>query len=190
MAATILLRTLKGALHASADSSVQASAKRLNGQTIFSRPTVRQLARLLAQLCTNTDASTNSVAEALQEILATIKKYDGNWIANSRTSVKSQAVEKERVVVTGTTGGLGSHLLAQLLENEKVEKVWAMNRKSSKENSGRQLESFKDKKLDAKLLESAKLELLDVDLEDAKLGLCPEVYDEASCGITSINWLY
>ncbi|KAB5591027.1 L-aminoadipate-semialdehyde dehydrogenase [Ceratobasidium theobromae] len=186
LTATILLRTLKGVLHASTDSNVQASAKKVNQQTIFGKPTVEQLARLLVQLCTNTDASTDLVAEALQEILAMIRKYDAGWGLNHQLGVKTQVVEKERVVVTGTTGGLGSHLLAQLLENDRVEKVWAMNRKSSKGNKDRQFASFVDKKLDVGLLGNGKLELLDTVLEDAKLGLSDEVYNEIRSGATII----
>lgn len=89
---------------------------------------------------------------------------------------------KERVVVTGTTGGLGSYLLAQLVESDKVERIWAMNRisLSGQANRERQHASFEDKLLDVTLLESEKLVLLDANLEDTKLGVGTEVYDEVS----------
>ncbi|KEP48049.1 putative acetyl-CoA synthetase-like protein [Rhizoctonia solani 123E] len=176
LTATMLLRILKSSLHASSDPNVQSAATKINQQTIFGKPTVRQLAQLLVQLSENDDASVDPVAEALQNILAMIQKYDSDWPRQEARSVRP--VQKERVVVTGTTGGLGSHLLAQLLESDRVEKVWAMNRKSSKGNREREVASFEDKQLDVSLLKSKKLVFMDTDLEDPKLGLRDEAYDE------------
>ncbi|KDN41199.1 hypothetical protein RSAG8_07613, partial [Rhizoctonia solani AG-8 WAC10335] len=128
LTATMLLRILKSSLHASSDPNAQSAATKINQQTIFGKPTVRQISQLLVQLSKNDHASIDPVAEALQSILAMIQKC--------------------------TTGGLGSHLLAQLLESDRVEKVWAMNRKSSKGNREREIASFEDKQPD--LLESAR----------------------------------
>ncbi|KAJ1302971.1 hypothetical protein OPQ81_003262 [Rhizoctonia solani] len=184
LTATMLLRVLKSALHASSDPSVQSATTKINQQTIFGEPTVRQLAQLLVHLSRNGDAPVDPVAEALENILAMIQKYDSDWPRQDARSV--QPVQKERVVVTGTTGGLGSHLLAQLLENDRVERVWAMNRKSSKGNKEREAASFEDKQLDLDLLKSNKLVFLDTDLEDPNLGLSNEVYDEIRSQATVI----
>ncbi|CUA71917.1 L-aminoadipate-semialdehyde dehydrogenase [Rhizoctonia solani] len=184
LTATMLLRILKSSLHASSDPNVQSAATKINQQTIFGKPTVRQLAQLLVQLSTNDDAAVDPVAEALQGILDMIRKYDSDWHRQEVRSV--QPVQKERVVVTGTTGGLGSHLLAQLLESDKVEKVWAMNRKSSKGNREREIGSFEDKQLDVSLLKSEKLVFMDTDLEDPKLGLSDRAYDEVRSQATII----
>ncbi|CAE6377482.1 unnamed protein product [Rhizoctonia solani] len=184
LTATMLLRMLKSTLHASSDPNVQSAATKINQQTIFGKPTIRQLAQLLVQLSKNSDTTVDPVAEALQNILAMIKKYDADW---PRQEIRStQQVKKERVVVTGTTGGLGSHLLAQLLESDRVEKVWAMNRKSSKGNREREIASFEDKNLDLSLLKSEKLVFVDTDLEDPKLGLRDETYDEIRSEATII----
>jgi hypothetical protein len=180
LTATILLRTLRSVLHASKDADIQAVAKKINQQTIFDKPTVRQLTLLLVPLCANVHAPIDPVAEALEGIRAMIMKYDSDWTVSRQTGAGIQPVMKECVAVTGTTRGLGSYLLAQLLASDKVEKVWAMNRKSSQGNRERQLASFKDKRLDVELLEGEKLVLLDTNLEDAKLGLQDEVYDEVS----------
>ncbi|GAB1517035.1 hypothetical protein RhiTH_000078 [Rhizoctonia solani] len=176
LTATMLLRMLKSTLHASSDSKVQFAATKINQQTIFGKPTVRQLAQLVFQLAKNGDTTVDPVVEALQSIRAMIEKYDAEWPRQEAREI--QPVKKERVVVTGTTGGLGSHLLAQLLENDVVEKVWAMNRKSSKGNREREVASFEDKLLDLNLLKSEKLVFVDTDLEDPKLGLSDETYDE------------
>ncbi|CAE6439212.1 unnamed protein product [Rhizoctonia solani] len=113
-----------------------------------------------------------------------VQKYDSNWHRLVHPSL--QRAEKEYVVLTGSTGALGSHLLARLLESDKIEKLWAMNRKSTKGNRERQAASFEDKLLDIYLLKSEKLVFVDVDLEDPKLGLDNEVYDEIRGGATII----
>ncbi|KAH7318820.1 hypothetical protein B0J17DRAFT_584211 [Rhizoctonia solani] len=184
LTATMLLRVIKSALHASSDSNVQSAATKINQQTIFGKPTVRQLAQLLVQLSKNDSASIDPVVEALQSILAMIRKYNSDWPRQEVRSV--QPVHKERVVVTGTTGGLGSHLLAQLLQSDRIEKVWAMNRKSSRGNREREIASFEDKQLDVSLLRSDKLVFMDTDLEDPKLGLSNKAYDEIRGGATII----
>ncbi|CAE6506561.1 unnamed protein product [Rhizoctonia solani] len=167
LTATMLLRTLKNAFH---------PAAKINQQTIFGKPSVRQLAQLLAQLSESSNVLTDPRAEALKDMRAMIQKYDSNW--PRRIITDFQPVKKERVVITGTTGALGSHLLAQLLESDRVDKVWAMNRKSPKGDRARQMSSFEDKQLESSLLESRKLVFVDVDLEDSHLGLRDDMYDE------------
>ncbi|CAE6440754.1 unnamed protein product [Rhizoctonia solani] len=176
LTATMLLRMIKSTLHASPHPDVQSAATKINQQTIFGKPTVRQLAQLLVQLSKNSDTTVDPITEALQNITAMIQKYDTEWPRQEISNIRQ--VKKERVVVTGTTGGLGSHLLAQLLESDRVEKVWAMNRKSTKGNRERETSSFEDKLLDLSLLKSEKLVFVDTDLEDPKLGLRNEMYDE------------
>ncbi|CAE6415360.1 unnamed protein product [Rhizoctonia solani] len=108
-----------------------------------------------------------------------VKKYDSRWPRQPICSI--QLVQKERVIVTGTTGGLGAHLLWQLLGSDRIERVWAMNRTSAKGSvRERMFATFEDKLLDANLLKSDKLVLVDVDLEIPNLGLCDELYEEAS----------
>ncbi|GAB1525258.1 hypothetical protein RhiTH_008416 [Rhizoctonia solani] len=179
LTATMLLRLLKDTLNASPDFHIRSAATKVNQQTIFGNPTITQLVQVLVQLSTcNNTTVIDPVAEALRKIHAMIEKYKADWPTQEARNI--QPVKKERVVVTGTTGGLGSHLLAQLLENEKVEKVWAMNRKSSKNNRDRELSSFEDKLLDVNLLKSEKLVFVDTDLEDPKLALPNEIYDEVN----------
>ncbi|KAJ1310588.1 hypothetical protein OPQ81_007317 [Rhizoctonia solani] len=153
-------------------------------QTTVDKPASRRLAELLVHLSGKSDASDNNVDKCSQVIHNIIQKYDSVWPRLDSRIV--QPVSRERVVVTGTTGALGSHLLAQLLESDKVEKVWAMNRKSSRENKEREVLSFEDKLLDVSLLKSKKLVFVDADLEDRRLGLCDGMYDEIRSEATLI----
>ncbi|KAG8683147.1 hypothetical protein FRC09_016263, partial [Ceratobasidium sp. 395] len=156
LTATILLRTVKGALHSSSDENISHIADQLKNQTIFANPTIEQLSTLLVQLIAGDNGNTSrpdTHTSALQSIYSMIAKYDSKWGGTERPLETCRNLSKERVVVTGTTGALGSHLLAQLLENDGVEKVWALNRKS-KDTKEKQISSFKDKLLDIELLNS------------------------------------
>jgi thioester reductase-like protein len=119
-----------------------------------------------------------------------IRKYDHEWTNKKALPEVRSGATKERVVVTGTTGALGSYLLAMLLESNNVEIVWALNRKSKEGLLARQKASFEDKMLDAGLLGSSKLVMLEGDLEDARLGLKEDVYQKVgstNCGRKAQN---
>ncbi|CAE6511891.1 unnamed protein product [Rhizoctonia solani] len=178
LTATILLRTLKAVLHASHDPNVRNCAQILNQMVIFDNPTVQQLSLFLVQSIISPRAPTHTPV-ALESIQAMIRKYDSNWPRDlAKHSIQRSSVIREHIAVTGTTGGLGSHLLAQLLADDKVERVWALNRKSNIDIRDRQRVSFEDKMLDTGLLASEKLVFVDAVLGDVKLELSNELYDE------------
>ncbi|KAF8597331.1 acetyl-CoA synthetase-like protein [Ceratobasidium sp. AG-I] len=183
LTATFLFREMKHALGASPAPGHQRAAKALVQETIFRKPTVSQLSELVVQLAT-TEATTlpkNTQEEEVKLIQQCIQQHDRPWAIQASPIARSPSME--HVVVTGTTGGLGSHLLAQLISHDCVERIWALNRKSSVNGQSvqeRQLNSFMDKLLDVDLLRHPKLVLLDCDLTEARLGLRPEVYNDIS----------
>ncbi|KAG8734878.1 hypothetical protein FRC10_011338, partial [Ceratobasidium sp. 414] len=124
-------------------------------------------------------------ARVLEDIRSMINKYDPGWNTTKRPIRTPVSPQKERVVVTGTTGALGSYLLARLLESETVEKVWGLNR-GPKVMEERQRASFEDKGLDIELLKSEKLVLTEANLEDGKLGLEAELFEEIRSTATII----
>ncbi|KAF8601149.1 NAD(P)-binding protein [Ceratobasidium sp. AG-I] len=128
----------------------------------------------------------SSPSDTLDAIKAMIEKYayklsDRNVFPGTR-----RETQKERVVVTGTTGALGAYLLAILLESDAVEVVWTLNRKSKEGILARQKAAFDDKLLDVGLLDCGTLVMLEADLEDEKLGLEASVYQEIQTGATAI----
>ncbi len=89
----------------------------------------------------------------------------------------------EIVLVTGTTGRLGSHLLAQLLQRPDVVRVYALNRESSGSVAAlekRSREAFKQWGLDESLLSGGKVSFHAVDLAKPNFALSEELYHEVS----------
>ena len=91
--------------------------------------------------------------------------------------------EDEVVLITGSTGRLGSFLLEKLLCDKRVRKVFALNRgspTSDKTLLDRQREMFKTLEINMSLLTSSKVEYLVADYAKPLLGLSEEKYDEVS----------
>ena len=95
--------------------------------------------------------------------------------------------EREVALVTGTTGSLGSHILAELLAAPATyEKVIALVRPGQNGRTvtakERQLAAFESRGLDVALLDSPRLVLVDCPFEGKRLGIDPAVYEEVrSC---------
>lgn len=124
------------------------------------------------------------------EIDAMIRKYSTGLFGNPNGIVTNGANEYETrssgaiVLLTGTTGSLGSFLLAQLLENPMVERVYALNRPSGSASvAERQRSAFVDKTLPLGLLDSGKLVYIEADVSQDNCGLTSSVYDEVGISI-------
>lgn len=98
--------------------------------------------------------------------------------------VKSAAREPfgHVVLLTGSTGNLGALILAMLLSNQAVARVYALNRPSSQASTlERHIKRFEDKTLDTSALSSEKLVFLEGETSNPHLGLTDHVYNEV-CG--------
>ena len=83
------------------------------------------------------------------------------------------------VLLSGSTGGLGSQMLASCLEDEKVRKVFALNRPAARASAlARHEATFKDRGLDLVLLSSIKLVFVEGDAGKDWLGLDHDLYEE------------
>lgn len=84
------------------------------------------------------------------------------------------------VLITGTTGLLGSNLLAQFLQSPKVTTVYAFNRKKSRQSSvvDKQAALLQASGLDPALARHPKLIFLEADTRQSHLGLSQELYEQ------------
>lgn len=114
-----------------------------------------------------------------QNMLAVVEQKVHALAAVDLQQINRDSSPYETIVVTGTTGALGSYLLEELLINDAVGKIYALNRHSSSRTLlERQQAAFKDHDIDIDLLNSQKLVLLEADLVFSCLGLPNDVYEE------------
>ncbi|KAF2636075.1 acetyl-CoA synthetase-like protein [Massarina eburnea CBS 473.64] len=112
----------------------------ITAPTIYNNPTVKKLAEALSQNLANTSGQPSSPLPREEKLDAMVRKYTKDLIRQRRATPASQPPSKHTVVLTGSTGSLGSHILEQLLTNPDIEKVYCMNRSSDAES--RQKASF------------------------------------------------
>ncbi|KIY72309.1 NAD(P)-binding protein [Cylindrobasidium torrendii FP15055 ss-10] len=163
-------------------------ARYIPHNVVYTNPSVRQLAYYIAELvehgktCVSLSATSGRVA--LMEELRT--RYAAHFPPkNTEPASTSGCV----VMLTGSTGALGCHILEQLMGDPDVAKVYALNRPDAVGNRSvyiRQAAAFKERQMDYTCLNSQKLSLLEGSLVDENFGLEEEVYTETKGSLTCI----
>lgn len=150
---------------------------------VYQHPTIKALAGYVSRLVLGSDDGANlGEEEKVKAMKDMVTKYSSSFpalAARKPTSSRSGKV----VLLTGTTGGLGSNVLASLLEDEGVEKVYALNRKDANESlDSRMAGALSERGLERHVtaLTSEKVVLLEGDTALDALGLGEQVYDEVS----------
>ncbi|KAG6888349.1 hypothetical protein C0995_009042 [Termitomyces sp. Mi166 len=183
--ATIFRRRIAGALRGSKDNSTVKAAENITQNTIYTYPSIEVLTTFLVKLAADPEGF-ESGKDNKAEIEAMIEKYSVGLEASPSCGTFS-APKSKVILLTGSTGNLGSQILADLLLDPSVERVYALNRASTGSASvlERQTERFVDKALDVKLLESDRLFFVKGDTTLPRLGLSDELYNEVSTPTTA-----
>jgi hypothetical protein len=196
LSATFLRNHVLAALRSSRDTKALAAVSHVENSFVYAHPSVERMSSALGALLGTLTNERADRGSAVDKVHALIRRYTEDM--PTMNGARTQDRFDERVVLlTGTTGGLGSHLLATLLVDEKVTKVYAMNRPSKASSLERQDASFRDRfvqflsdrnrwaqltcrDLDLTLLTSPKLVFIEGDAATEKLGLSTELYNDAS----------
>ncbi|KAF8438365.1 putative aminoadipate reductase [Boletus edulis BED1] len=185
LSSTFLRNRIVGSLAASSHETIQAAASQISQNIVFANPTLRLLARRLIQLLAGEEASFSPDPKV--EIEDMIAKYSIGLGGKVSDDAPGRFHDRHVVLLTGSTGGLGSYLLASLLSREDVALVYAFNR-PSKTNTiqHRQRAAFEDRGLDTALLDSDKLIYVEGDAARPNLSLDDWTYAEIRDSVTVI----
>ncbi|TRM56543.1 hypothetical protein BD626DRAFT_519015 [Schizophyllum amplum] len=182
--ATVLRLRMLGGLKTNATTPSAAHAVSQN--VVYEHPTVEKLASLLAKLVRG-ETTAAPAASAQEEIIAMAAKYseglpgyvDAVTLPKYVPSTSAAPLQLPAgVLLTDTTGNLGAELLAMFLADDRVSRVYTLERAGSVPARERQRARFADKGLDVGLLESSKLVALAGDLSEERLGQSETVYAE------------
>jgi len=118
---------------------------------------------------------TENVKSRVDQIETMIAQYSHPW-----PTVNGNAEPGTVVLLTGSTGNLGSHILEALLRDPRILRIYAFNRPSSRQVSllDRHIERFEDKGFDKALLASEKLTFIEGDTSQDNLGVPLSVFNE------------
>lgn len=146
----------------------------ISQNVIYDHPTLSNLAKYLSSFVHSFEQQPD--LRMADQISAMVSKY--SLQLGSQEEQENTVREKETILLTGSTGSLGSNILARLLEDFRVQKVWALVRGEVKEAIERQRTAFSKQGLDSSLLDSGKVTFLAGNLTLGNLGLEGEIFEE------------
>ncbi|PCH36968.1 hypothetical protein WOLCODRAFT_28871 [Wolfiporia cocos MD-104 SS10] len=130
------------------------------------------------------------LAQNVAESILTMRRMADGYTAQfpSRPTILIPAPTGDVVLVTGTTGSLGCHLLKSLASDTSVLRVYALNRPAKNKATlrDRQKEALIDRVIDASILDLDKVVLLEGELTEPNWGLSANVYEEIHQSVTHI----
>jgi carbohydrate kinase (thermoresistant glucokinase family) len=145
--------------------TVDIGHKKLGQNVVFDYPSIALLSAHLYALRTGTAEDHVSVLTSMQDL---IEKY-----------IDFQPIDKRNAVLTGATGSLGAHVLAQLVARSDIETVHCLVRARDAGDAMRRVQkSLMQRKLyhSMSLSSRRKIRALPSDLSKAHLGLESEAY--------------
>ncbi|UKZ82971.1 putative NRPS-like protein biosynthetic cluster [Trichoderma virens FT-333] len=166
-------KLLKGGLKR---SGVEFDESIIATRIIYSNPSVDRLAGFLFQSVSHPegqDASVSYHAQQIREMQDMVSKYTQDLPERNDSRTDPNDVD-QTVILTGSTGSLGSYILDQLIASPRVSKVYALNRGNDGGFSRQQIVSASR----SLSLDFSKVEFLGVDLSKPKFGLEASKYTE------------
>ncbi|KAF8548861.1 NAD(P)-binding protein [Imleria badia] len=183
-----LRNRLLDALRNSTNPDIKKAVMHIPRNVIYENPTIPRLSARIAAIVYDNGAGHG--IDHKEAIKAMIEKYSvGLSGPDDGVLPSTPLIEPAVVLLTGSTGGLGSLLLLELLKCHLVQRVFALNRpSSSKSIEERQNAAFIAGKLDHEVgfLKSAKLVYIEADASHPLWGLSQDRYNEIRHTVTLI----
>ena len=149
---------------------------------VYQNPTVLALGKFIH------DFTLTGVSRQLDGAVKGMKNLVDKYIKDfpSHEPADSVPLQGDAVLVTGTTGAIGSNTLAELCKSPDVTRVVVLARKSTTPISIRQRKALEDRGLDPSIVDSSKITLLEGDPGLPGFGLDNSVLLELKSIITCI----
>ncbi|KAJ7701502.1 hypothetical protein B0H17DRAFT_1157730 [Mycena rosella] len=168
LSATVFRIRIISALRSSAETNIRRASAGVTQNFVYSHPTISKLSMHLEQLVNGTMKDAESPDVVMSEMIAKHASGFAQPIASPPSTGHPTVI-----LLTGSTGNLGSHILASLLQNETV----------SKPSATRPCSGIG---LDTGLLASLKLVCVEGRINQKDLGLNLNLYNEIRTSVTVI----
>ncbi|KAJ7686385.1 hypothetical protein B0H17DRAFT_1160660 [Mycena rosella] len=176
--ATFLRHRIVAALKNHGEEAAKAASQKIPQNFVYAHPSIEELASAVIGLLLSDGSNGSDVGKkaAIEKMITKYSEgFDEPIVQQGPVSSSSGAV----VLLTGSTGGLGSHILEMLLN---LLQLSAGRTPLSK----RQKEAFVDRALDINLLSSEKLVYLEGDTSKPGLGLPADAWTTVTLRYDSV----
>ncbi|USP79408.1 hypothetical protein yc1106_06682 [Curvularia clavata] len=156
--------------------TVNIGGNKLGQNVVFEYPSIKSLSAHLHHLRTGEEEQQSTPAERMEDLVSRYTSFE-------------RVQKPRRIALTGATGSLGAHILAQLVERPDVETVHCLVRaKTNSDAMQRVRRSLLDRKVYHELSISArrKISALATDLSDSHLGLDNATYTKVASTLTGV----
>lgn len=167
-------------------SSPGAAVRSIAPNFIYEHSTITSLAQFASSVAHAESTESDDAPHKIERMEAMLEKYCASFPQHVPTS--RTAPDKDVVLLTGTTGGLGSNILAHLVASDTVGRVFALNRPSRQGESllSRQVAALADRGLDPNIAHSPKVVFVEGDFNEG-LGVSQGVEDEVSSFLMPVD---
>ncbi|RYN28350.1 hypothetical protein AA0114_g12473 [Alternaria tenuissima] len=152
----------------------------ITAATIYENPTIDKLVLALSSSARKPSVTVALSPTRKEEMGAMVEKYTADMSPWERAGGVRERPLRHTVVLTGSTGSLGSYVLENLLKRPDVEWVYCLNRSDDAET--RQKHAFE--KYHDPLVDFSKAEFLQADFSLARFGLTEARYDSLLSSVT------
>ncbi|KAL1663173.1 hypothetical protein GGF50DRAFT_116273 [Schizophyllum commune] len=191
--ATVLRLRLLGGLKS--DPNAAPACLEIAQNVVYQHPSIHKLAALVSGLVRGDATSSKAPRSATETIVSLAARYSEGLpgYVDALTLPKYVPAKSAKplelpvtVLLTGTTGNLGAEILAMLLKDDRVARIYALERVGSAPVKERQRARFADKGFHVGLLDSEKLVSLQGDVCAERLGQSEAVFREMLASVSVI----
>ncbi|PSR74016.1 hypothetical protein PHLCEN_2v10200 [Hermanssonia centrifuga] len=181
------LRRCLAAAVASTSKSSGNTSNCLPLDFVYTHPSITRLQKGLIAYLTSNKRQGTSPSDRIHQLRSVAEEYvrkvaDLRPAPSTGDPRKDQSIGRKVVLLTGSTGSLGSAMLAELVMSADVSKVYALNRRGTRSLRSRQEEGLR--RLGVRLGDDwQKIVLLEGDLASDRFGLDKETY----LGLTDVS---
>lgn len=169
----ILLRALR--------DGAELDTRKTTTNFVYDHPTITRLALCVSKIARGDygDSVSDQVTQKTNEMRGLVDKYLVDLPKNSIDLNLSREGKGDVVVLTGSTGSLGSQILVSLVLDDSIDVVYALNRPDPNRSLlERHTKVFTERGLPLHVLESAKVVILEVQFDARNLGLDKALYNK------------
>jgi thioester reductase-like protein len=152
----------------------------ITAATIYQNPTVQKLTLALSPCVSKSTVTVAPSVTREEEMGAMVRYYTAGMFRQKRAPAARERPSRHTVLLTGSTGSLGSHVLVKLLQRPDVQRVYCLNRSYDAET--RQKHAFE--RDHGPLVDFNKAEFLQANFSLARFGLENKVYELLLSSVT------